>query len=232
MRSRITQPRTTSAKDQIPPPVRKALRQLLQAHDYAEKLGRDQWDFAVELPSLGAVGVYSSDMRWLLCQGLVEHAIEGTERNSRRRVFHPAARLALGEKSCFVLTGKGVALARRMPKPRGVALPAAANTACRQDLPTGPEAIPFWDSKEHTLYWQGKEVKHYKKEASCQEAILNAFQQGNWKRCVTVRFQGRFEGGSKTWLHDTVQNLNRELKGVIRFHREGNGSRVSWEAPA
>ena len=47
-----------------------------EALDCAQELQRDPWDFAVEVPCLRGAGLSDSSLRWLLCKGYAEHAIE------------------------------------------------------------------------------------------------------------------------------------------------------------
>jgi len=81
---------------------------LLQAHEYAHELDRDVWDFAVELSTLHKAGLSYSDLRWLVCKRLVNHARETTSESDTCRVFGHRNDLALWERSCFVLTNSGV----------------------------------------------------------------------------------------------------------------------------
>src|SRR5947209_7806851 len=66
-----------AAAKNSPAPLR-AFAILLQAYDYAAKLGRDRWEFAVEIRVLRAAGLTYSDLRWLRCKDYVEHSTEIT----------------------------------------------------------------------------------------------------------------------------------------------------------
>src|SRR5919197_716602 len=90
---------------------RSGLAILLEAIETAKELQLDAWDFAVEIQNLRSAGLSSSSLRWLLCKGYVEHAIETTQPEATQRTFQPAGNLMLCQASCFVLTPAGVALA-------------------------------------------------------------------------------------------------------------------------
>src|SRR5262245_51252928 len=95
---------------------------LLGAAESAQELQRDVWDFAVAIHNLRSAGLTHTDLRWLLCNGYTEQAIETTRPQAARRTFRPARNLKLCERSCFVLTPAGAALARGegfTPRKRG-----------------------------------------------------------------------------------------------------------------
>src|SRR4051795_11759741 len=92
--------------DPIPPPTipeggptaPSALGLLLEGYDYARQLERDVWEFAVEIRCLLEAGLTHNDVRWLLCKGYAEHAVERTEPGGRRREFLRVANLSLSER--------------------------------------------------------------------------------------------------------------------------------------
>ena len=67
--------------------VRAALAQLRAAFRYAHADGGDPWGFAVEIESLLALGLTTTDLRWLVDEGYVEHAQETTRPKVPRRTF-------------------------------------------------------------------------------------------------------------------------------------------------
>jgi hypothetical protein len=192
------------------------------------KLGRDLWDFAVELPTLLALGLTVTDVRGLICSGQVQHAVEITRPEDTRRVFHQTENLAVRDNSCFVLTGSGVARLRE----------ALAASEARPRL-NGSRAIglsertrhsgPRWDDLTHTLFWGDIMVKHFKREAECQEAVLRAFQARNWVAVLDVASIQDFGIDDKHQAHETIKNLNRSVAPYLRFRQEGNGTRIRWE---
>ena len=75
---------------------------LFEAASGAEQLQRDRWDFAVEISELRRLGVTTNDLRWLICQRLVEHGRDVTTEKDAHRVFHRAAALKFSATTCFV----------------------------------------------------------------------------------------------------------------------------------
>jgi hypothetical protein len=188
------------------------------------------WDFAVEIRCLRAAGLTHTHLRWLLCKGYVEHALEETQRGDARRLFCATANLALTKRSCFVLTQAGIDLASPEIGPARLASPTEREETPARSLPAIRAEVPQWDAEQHTLNWRGRAVKHFRREAPFQEAILAAFQANGWAPCVTVSLP-RDQGVSpKERLHETIKNLNRGLRPHLRFTQEGNGSRVGWVA--
>ena len=93
-----------------------ALGELLQSLDYANQLELSEWDFAVDLSSFHRLNLSDSDLRWLISTGYVRHAIEKTSPADDFRRFVNSKTLAVGRKSCFVLTEKGAAASRAILK--------------------------------------------------------------------------------------------------------------------
>src|SRR5262249_17751719 len=87
---------------------------LLDAYDEAIRVDRDLWEFALEMRVLLAEGVTAAVLRRLLCDGLVEHAIERTKPEATRRTFQRLHNLSLPNGACFVLTPAGVKTARKL----------------------------------------------------------------------------------------------------------------------
>ena len=79
---------------------------LLEAHDYAQDLQLDSWDFAVELATLRQLGLTDSDCRWLAGKGLIECGCELTLAGDKRRSFRQCTHLKLTKRTCLVLTSE------------------------------------------------------------------------------------------------------------------------------
>jgi hypothetical protein len=59
--------------------------------------------------------------------------------------------------------------------------------------------------------------------------VLDEFEAKGWPRRIDVYAlvpKGRY---SKLWVSNTVQNLNRNLRG-IRFHADGPNHSIAWGA--
>jgi hypothetical protein len=210
------------------PPGEGALRCLLEAYERAGELGREPWDFAVELAALLAHGLTVTDLRGLICHGDVEHAVEVTRPEDTRRVFHRTENLAVKEGSCFVLTPAGVARLRG-GQPGSAAVLCPNGTRATEPAEHARPAAPHWDDATHTLYWGEIVVKHFKREAECQEAVLRAFQARHWIPVIEVTCIQDFGIDDKHQAHETIKNLNRSVGPYLRFRQEGNGTRIRWE---
>ena len=159
----------------LDPRFQSALVVLLEAFDYAVELGRPVWDFAVEIGVLRRGGLTNSDLRWLVCQGIVEHGAEGTGADEKRRTFHRTGTLTFRKQTCFVLTEAGAELARNQCN-----LPAQPNNRFpRSESPNAP-LVPEWDKERQELRVGGLVVKQFKVPAPNQEMILAAFQEEGW----------------------------------------------------
>ena len=93
--------------------IRPGLLLLRDALKRAGELRQDAWDFAVKIRKLRAAGLTNSDLRWLVCKGYAEHAVEQESADAGRRSFLPLANLALPQGTCFVLTPRGLLLVGR-----------------------------------------------------------------------------------------------------------------------
>ncbi len=206
--------------------LRNGLDLLLRAWDYAQALQCDVWDFAVGRQDLQAVGLTDTDLRWLLGQGLIDHAIEETGPTDPGRVFHKSLNLALFERSCVVLTPSGIDQLRQKWEDMSEALSHHGKGVIEQAAGREHRGRPHWDEATHTLYWHGCIVKHFRHDAPNQVAVLYTLQAQRRARWVSIEPK---EIGTKEHLHDTIKNLNRNVRPYLRFNQEGSGNRVGWK---
>jgi hypothetical protein len=99
----------------VPARITTALSRLMQAQRYAASTGRDAWDFAVEI---GSLGLRANDLRWLIYTGCVEHGWENTRVGAKNRSFRRDMGVTFTSRSCFVATAAGLALAGSAQKTR------------------------------------------------------------------------------------------------------------------
>jgi hypothetical protein len=210
----------------MPARIRDALGLLLQAHQYAQELARDCWDFAVEITSLRAVGLSNSDLRWLVCKACVEHAVETTPFGRGRRSFQASRELSFGERTCFVLTRAGVQSALRL-----LAEPPIAGKGQPRPRPAhlGADLTPTWNKDRRELRVGSDLVKQFKQPAPNQEIIISAFEEEGWPDVIDDPLPPRAQQDAKRRLHDTINNLNRNQKRpLLRFSGNGCGQGVRW----
>src|SRR4051794_40254479 len=63
------------------------LKQLLEATRYAQELGCEAWEFAVDAAGLLTAGLTENDLRWLVKKGYVAQAIETSPPEGEERTF-------------------------------------------------------------------------------------------------------------------------------------------------
>lgn len=204
-----------------------ALRELLEAFEYASRLKVTLWEFAVEADVVRAAGLTNSDLRWLIRQRYVAHRKEVTKQQNANRTFRPARNLTLSRKSCFVLTATGAEFARRTLS-LGLLGGTDMRTGSTETSKAPQRTVPFWDEPDRTLYWLGWPIKHFRNGAPNQVAVLSAFQAHHWLHCVPVTLLENDRGDAKDRLHDAIKHLNRAVRPYLHFGQESDGELVHW----
>ena len=209
-----------------------AFREFLKAHEYANDLKTNVWEFALDLRCLRRSKVTRNDIRWLMKAGLVSHAVETTS-DSEGRTFNQRTDSALCKASCFVLTPKGVALGQSIwpkqnePPENGAPQRAAKETSSAVEQPT---LTPHWDSQRQELRVGLVVVKRFRVPATSQEAILSAFEEEDWPVRIDDPLPGHPEFDRKRRLHNAINALNRnQVHRMIHFLGDGRGLGVRWE---
>jgi hypothetical protein len=199
------------------PEFRAGFRLLLQAHDYARDTKRDLFDFAVEIAELHAVGLNNNDLRWLVCKRYARHADESTYRGASRRTFRSATSPTFCEKTCFVPTNTGVAVAKYL----------AAHSAKAPPVGT----VPHWDPELRELRFGSAIVKRYTRRSPNQEVVLAAFEKEAWTPRIDDPLPPTSDLDPFQRLRDTIKHLNRcHENPLIRFHGDGSGKGIRWIA--
>jgi hypothetical protein len=202
-----------------------ALAQLAKARDYAQDLQCDPWEFAVEIERLLALGIGSSDLRWLIKKGYVEHAREITHSGDSARRFQPARSLAFTRATCFSVTQSGLALLRAKGGLNGYAVPSGGPLVS----PARSSSVPQWDRDSRVLYVAQRIVKEFRVRSPNQESVLAAFEEEGWPRYIDDPLSPS-EQCPKHRLRDTIKGLNANQKNrLIRFRGDGTGERVRWD---
>lgn len=217
---------------------------LYRAWQYAMRLDRDVWDFAVEWPELQRLGLATCDARWLLAAGYVDHAIEVDRSGDEPRKFRSARENELCGRSCFVLSECGLELfadASRPPEGPTDPPPDADETGSAPEDPaeTPPErdpdppsdGMPTWDGERKELRMGGILVKRFRWPAPNQETILTVFEEEGWPPRIDDPLPPAPDVEPKRRLHDTIKCLNRNQDHrVLRFRGDGTGEGVVWDA--
>ncbi len=205
---------------------RAALTLLWESRRYARELQRSRWDFAVEIGELRHTGMAGSDLRWLICKGLIEHAKEvAPEEGEKRRFQRCNGSLCFDQRTCFVLTDSGISSAQDTWSVQA-ASPELGNGQLngRQHNGTIAKLKPTWDSDLQELRVSVHVVKRFKVPAVNQERILAACQEEAWPVRIDGPLPPNHKQNSKRRLHDTINSLNRNQKqSLIRFMGDGSG---------
>jgi hypothetical protein len=230
----------------LPDRIRPALIPLLEAIEYAEQTSGNPWEFAVEIERLTALALTFNDFRWLVRAGLVEHQREVTLESDNGRSFRPTGDLTFPANTCFVLTEKGILLARghlqsavtpevqstssRAPDPQN------GNGAAHNGFPLtnghlkSDPILPSWDPERRVLRVNGTIVKQFKWTAENQEAILCVFEEEGWPPRIDDPLPPHAEQESKRRLSDTIKCLNRKQSNpILHFRGDGTGEGIIWE---
>ncbi|MGD0897241.1 MAG: hypothetical protein ABR915_05350 [Thermoguttaceae bacterium] len=211
------------AKD-LAPELAFALAQLAKARGYAQEFQCESWEFAVEIDRLLALGVTTSDLRWLIKKGYIEHAREITQFGDTVRRFQPARSLAFSRKTCFFLAEAGVALLKANAGLNGYSAPLAAGVPGPKEPPA-----PRWDHDNRILYVDVRIVKEFRVRSPNQESVLSVFEEEGWPRFIDDPLSPS-DQHPKHRLRDTIKGLNANQKNrLIRFRGDGTGERVRWD---
>jgi hypothetical protein len=234
----------------LAPPLRAALRLLMQAETSARDAECAVWDFAVEIDCLVALGLSTGDLRLLVRRGYVDHAVEISRPSDTSRMFRHWHNLCFQRRTCFVLTATGSQLAKSLEASMPVLLPAAGllphspvdeaaeilgNVMAAKTLACGKaaekSATPSWDGVRKVLQFDGRLVKQFKVPSPNQEAILAAFHEEGWPPAIDDPLPPQPEVEEKRRLRATIQSLNaHQKKRLLHFRGDGSGQRVLWEA--
>lgn len=205
---------------------------LLEAHEYATELGQDVWSFAVELGVLRGARLSHSDIRWLSIKGYIDHACETTGVDDDERRFRRTGPILFQDKTCFVCTDEGVAVARRLcgrtNEPSAVMpAPSVVRPAARA---VEAPAVPYWDHQRRQIRVGEYVVKEFKLPAPNQETILTAFEEEGWPPRIDDPLPPVPDVDPRRRLHDTIKALNRKQRHqLMRFMGDGNGQGIRWE---
>lgn len=201
--------------------VQRGLLLLRKASEYAQDVGCDIWQFAVEIHRLQEAGLSNCDLRWLLAKQLMTSAREITQPSDERRRFISQDGLGLAANTCFVLETGGLAAAARV-------VPGSARLLPRV---TASEPLqPVWDSSLRELRVGAAVVKRYRVPAPNQELILSAFHEEGWTRRIDDPLPQVPNITPKRRLQAAIMCLNRNQRAqLIRFRGNGRGDGIRWE---
>jgi len=209
----------------------KALDLLLEARHYANLLGHDACDFALDFRALCSAGLSINDLRWLMCRHLLEHVKETTLAGDERRRFTPLGAMAFDRASCFTLSQAGVEFVLQPRISTSEKLPMLNGEASTRQ--SSDARIPTWDEQRQELRLGDKVVKRFTAPARNQQLILAAFEEEGWPTHVDDPLPPGSIDDPKRRLHDTIVSLNRhQQRALLRFAGDGKGEGIRWELVA
>lgn len=221
-----------------------AVRLLLEAAEYAKRLEKDPWQFAVEIGELKQLGLSNNDLRWLALTGLVDQRKEVTDEGDDQRQFWGTGKSALDETTCFLLTRNGILAALRASETgdsrlrtpvrtdelRGDGDVRVAESPPNDDQLISESDVPCWDSESRELRINSVLVKRFKWAAVNQEAVLAAFEEEGWPKRIDDPLPPQPDQDSKRRLSDTIKCLNQKQKNaLLHFRGDGTGEGVVWQ---
>jgi hypothetical protein len=203
---------------------------LWRASRYAHELHRPQWDFAVQWSELRRTGLAQCDLRWLACKGYIQQDAAGFKPCGGERSSTRSTAKRVSDRSSFVLTARGTALAQAL-----LLRWAESGNESASSLSIIPHAalsapIPCWDRQRRELRIGPSIVKRFFVPAENQEAILAAFEEEAWPAHIDDPLSPVPGIDPKRRLHSTIQCLNRNQQAkLLHFHGDGYGRGVRWE---
>jgi hypothetical protein len=193
------------------------LVQLLEAFDTAVGLGCPIADMAALVSVLFRNGGTDGQLRALLAAGHIEAVNSPPEGPA---TVQPAGPLAVGATTRVVLTPQGAGFVRRLLTTEDVG-PAGSIVV--------PAPRPFWSAATSELLWRGVCIKRFRHDAANQRRLLDAFEGEGWPARLRFTLPAMPRRSGKARLHETIKSLNRGQK-ALRFHGDGTGQGVRWEA--
>lgn len=225
-------PKGTQTRQQPKPPssrIDAALTLLVKAWHYAASTGQDPWDFAIEIDTLGALGVDHSDLRWMVSRGLIDHAAETAPRGLDTRRFLRTGRFTFTRQTCFILTAQGSR--EFLVENNGSPAASRPNASVPNQMASAadPGIRPSWDKNARELRLRGVLVKQFQVPARNQELVLDAFEEEGWPSHLDDPLPPSDELLATRRLHNTITRLNQcQTNPLIRFGADGRGLGVRW----
>ncbi len=207
--------------------VNATLEILLQATRYSVDTSQDAWQFAVELDCLRKAGITSSDMRWLMGKGWVNHAYEITVKGAKTREFRGEGSKAFSKRSCFILTSAGVKTAEAVSRSETIR---SEQKSAGEFEHSANAQIPHWDPDRRQLRLGEIAIKEFKTKSPNQEAVLAAFEEEGWPPCIDDPLTFDPKHDQRQRLRNTIKSLNRnQVNHLIQFMGDGTGEAIRWE---
>lgn len=190
------------------------LFRLAEAAAEAQARDSDLWQHAVtvDVPHNHG-GLTHDDLRWLAAERLVDHRVETTRPNARKRTFRCNGVLKLAGPAAFVLSAAGLRLVHRVCEP----------------LAEFADLTPHWAAAAGELTFGGVLVKRLGASAVTQRALLDACQTSNWTNPIDNPFAAAPPRARSRYLCRALYHLNSGQQAArIRFSSIDKARRFRW----
>ncbi|MEM8679180.1 MAG: hypothetical protein AAGF97_07510, partial [Planctomycetota bacterium] len=217
---------------QLPPRFDQALEKLQIGAQYAADIRSAPWEFAVHLCELRDAGLDHNDLLWLVRKGIVEQRTEMTLPGDVERSFRGIPCVSFGPRTCFVLTPAGAVSAREAMARDVEVDQASVITDLVHVVENGRNGrqLPSWDQEARKLRFNGFVIKHFRRQALNQEAVLGVFEEESWPERIDDPLPPGPGIDPKRRLADTIKCLNRgQARKLLQFRGDGTGEGVIWE---
>lgn len=87
---------------------------------------------------------------------------------------------------------------------------------------------PRWDAGRTELFWGAKRIGEYDRDAPDQIKVLELLEKFGWPPRADIRSLIPDGVNAKAWVKYTVENLNRKINKVIRFHGNAANRTIGW----
>jgi hypothetical protein len=99
------------------------------------------------------------------------------------------------------------------------------------DRPLPEGEMPVWNPEGRELWFRGKLVKQFHHKAGNQVLILEVFEELGWPPRIDDPLPPKSDQEPKERLRETMKSLNHGLDvPLLRFHADGTGRGIRWEA--
>jgi hypothetical protein len=207
------------------------LRRLMEVFSRALQAKQDSWHFALHLADFRAMHIPATALGELVAEGLVAHGEEGRPHGAGLREAVPLGHVKFSDRSCFILTdlGLAIALALTAPEQSGLAVGLAGPPVGLGDEHLLPSFVHCDDGRRE-LRLGDRVVKVFIREAPNQETILKAFEEQHWVRHILDPLERKRGTNPKRRLHYAIVHLNQNQLGpFIQFHGDGTGQGIWWK---
>ncbi len=214
----------------LAPRVHGALSLLLGAYHNNEAAGSESWDQALSMSALEQAGVNSSDLRWLIGRGLVEHAVDAPGSQATSHVVRRPNRARFQSGAVFRLTAVGAKFVQQLDLSTAESVrPASASRAAGSHRSVAsPPLRPRWDRDRCELRVGSALARRFLLEAADQVRILAAFEEARWPESIESPLGLPSDGAAKR-LRRAVDGLNNSCTGrLVRFFLDEKKQCVGW----